>query len=110
MYFFDMAPSFVAREAHRYLNNRLGIFLARGGGLLDHPYAPCHPPCVPPTEEHLVGHLTNYCLQMSSCGLYIPFLYLDSVQANPFGNTHSFTITEVKQHWAQLVFGCSSFV
>ena len=35
--FFDKAPSF---EAHRYLNNRLGIFCARGGGLLDHPYAP----------------------------------------------------------------------
>ena len=29
--FFGKAPSFEAREAHRYLNNRLGIFRARGG-------------------------------------------------------------------------------
>ena len=36
-FFFDKVPSFEAREAHRYLNNRLGIFRARGGGLLDHP-------------------------------------------------------------------------
>ena len=42
------------------LENRLGIVRARGEGLLDHPYAPCHPPSVPPMEEHLVGHLTNY--------------------------------------------------
>ena len=70
-----MAPSFEAWEAHRCLKNRLGIVRARGGGLLDHPYAPCHPPYVPPTEEHLVGHLTNYCHQMSSCGLYNLFLY-----------------------------------
>ena len=74
-FFFDTAPSFEAWETHRYLKNRLGIVRARGGGLLDHPYAPCHPPSVPPTEEHLVGHLTNYCHQMSSCGLYILFLY-----------------------------------
>ena len=72
---FDTAPSFEAWETHRYLKNRLGIVRARGGGLLDHPYAPCHPPSVPPTEEHLIGHLTNYCRQMSSCGLYILFLY-----------------------------------
>ena len=32
----DKAPSFEAREAHKYLNNRLGIFRARAGGLLDH--------------------------------------------------------------------------
>ena len=70
-YFFDTAPSFEAWETHRYLKNWLGIVRARGGGLLDHPYAPS----VPPTEEHLVGHLTNYCHQMSSCGLYILFLY-----------------------------------
>ena len=38
--FFDTAPSFEAWEAHRYLKNRLGIVHARGGGLLDHPYAP----------------------------------------------------------------------
>ena len=74
--FFDMEPSFEAWETHRCLKNRFGIVCARGGGLLDHPYAPCHPPSVPPTEEHLVGHLTNYCHQMSSCGLlYILFLY-----------------------------------
>ena len=36
--FFDKAPSFEAKEARRYLNNRLGIFCVRGGGLLDHPY------------------------------------------------------------------------
>ena len=36
--FFDKAPFFEAREAHRYLNNRLGIFRARGRGLLNHPY------------------------------------------------------------------------
>ena len=66
--FFDTAPSFEAWETHRYLKNRLGIVRA-------HPYAPCHPPSVPPTEEHLVGHLTNYCHQMSSCGLYLLFLY-----------------------------------
>ena len=30
--FFDKAPSFEASEAHRYLNNRLDIFHARGGG------------------------------------------------------------------------------
>ena len=35
LYFFDKAPSFEAREAHQYLNNWLGIFHARGGGLLD---------------------------------------------------------------------------
>ena len=52
-YFFDKAPSFEAREAHRCLNNWLGIFCARGGGLLDHPYAPCHPPSATPTEKHL---------------------------------------------------------
>ena len=31
-------PSFETGEAHRYLNNWLGIFRARGGDLLDHPY------------------------------------------------------------------------
>ena len=51
--FFDKAPSFKAREAHRYLNILLGIFRARGGGLLDHPYAPCPPPSATPTEKHL---------------------------------------------------------
>ena len=60
---------------HRYLKNRLGIVHAWGEDLLDHPYAPCHPPSVPPMEEHLVSHLTNYCHQLSSCGLYILFLY-----------------------------------
>ena len=65
----------MAWETHRYLKNQLCIVRARGRGLLDHPYAPCHPPSVPPTEEHLVGHPTNYCHQMSSCGLYILFLY-----------------------------------
>ena len=64
--FFVMAPSFEARETHRCLKNRLGIVRARSGGLLDHPYAHYHPPSVPPTEEHLVGHLTNYSHQMSS--------------------------------------------
>ena len=67
--FFDTAPSFEAWETRRYLINQLGIVRTRGRGLLDHPYAPCPPPSVPPTEEHLVGHLTNYCHQMSSCGL-----------------------------------------
>ena len=38
LHFFDKATSFEKREAHRYLNNRLGIFRDRGGGLLDHPY------------------------------------------------------------------------
>ena len=66
MFFFDTAPSFEDWETHRYLINRLGIVRARGGGLLDHPYAPFHPLSVPPTEEHLVGHLTNYCHQMCS--------------------------------------------
>ena len=39
--FFDTASSFEAWETHghRYLKNRLGIVRARGGGLLDHPYA-----------------------------------------------------------------------
>ena len=69
-HFFDTAPSYEAWETHRYLKNRLGIVRARGGGLLDHPYAPHHPPFVPPTEDHLVGHLTSYCHQMSNCGLY----------------------------------------
>ena len=64
-YFFDTAPSFEAWETHRYLKNRLGIVRALGGGLLHHPYAPCHPPSVPP-EEYQVGYLTNYCHQMSS--------------------------------------------
>ena len=73
--FIDMAPSFKAWETHRYLKNLLDIVCARGGGLLDHPYVPCHPPSVPPKEEHLVGHLTNYCHQMSRVGLYILFLY-----------------------------------
>ena len=45
------APSFEAREAHRYQNNRLGIFRIRSGGLLDHPYAPRHPPSAPPMGE-----------------------------------------------------------
>ena len=49
--FFYKAPSFEAREAHRYLKSRLGTFCARGGGLLDNPYAPCHLPSAPPTEE-----------------------------------------------------------
>ena len=31
--------------------NGLGIFRARGGGLLDHSYAPCHPPSAPPVGE-----------------------------------------------------------
>ena len=39
--FFDTAPSYEAWETHWYLKNRLGIVCARGGGLLDHPYAPC---------------------------------------------------------------------
>ena len=34
-----MAASYEPWEAHRYLKNRLGIVPARGGGLLDHPYA-----------------------------------------------------------------------
>ena len=37
VFVFVKAPSFEAREAHRYYNNRLCIFRARGGGLLDHP-------------------------------------------------------------------------
>ena len=49
--FFVKATSFEAREAHRYKNNRLGIFRARGGGLLDHPYDPRHPLSTPPTGE-----------------------------------------------------------
>ena len=56
--FFDTAPSFEAWETHRYLKNRLGIVRTRNGGLLDHLYAPCHPPSAHPTEEHLVGHFT----------------------------------------------------
>ena len=72
--FFDMAPSFEARETHRYLKNRLGIVRARDWGLLDHPYVSCHPPSVPPTGEHPLGHFTSYWHQMKSCGLYIPFL------------------------------------
>ena len=74
--FFDTAPSFEAWVIYRYLKNRLGIVCAREGGLLDHPCAPCHPPSAPPTEVHLVGHLTNYCHQMSSCGLVQLGLYL----------------------------------
>ena len=35
----------------KYSNKRLGIFRARGGGLLDHPYAPHHPPSAPLTGE-----------------------------------------------------------
>ena len=42
--FFDTAPSFETWETHRYLKNQLVIVRARGGGLLDHPYAPCYPP------------------------------------------------------------------
>ena len=52
---FDTAPSFEAWETHWYLKNRLGIVRARGGGLLDHPYAPCHPPSVPPTVDRKRG-------------------------------------------------------
>ena len=71
---FNTAPSFEAWETHRYLKSR---YCQRPGrGLLDEPYAPCHPPSVPPVEEHLVGHLTNYCHQMSSRGLYILFFCL----------------------------------
>ena len=77
--FFNMVPSFKVWETHQCLKNRLGIVYARGEGLLDYPYAPCHPPSVHPTEEHLVGHLTNYCHQINSCGLYILFLSNDSV-------------------------------
>ena len=36
-----MASSKEARETYRCLKNRLGIFHARDGGLLDHPYVPC---------------------------------------------------------------------
>ena len=39
--FFDTASSSETRETHRYLKNRHGIVHARGGGLLDHPCAPC---------------------------------------------------------------------
>ena len=46
--FFDTAPSFEAWETHRYLENRLGIVRARGGGLLGHPCAP--------TGKHLSSH------------------------------------------------------
>ena len=63
-----MAPSFEAREAHRCLKNRPGIFRARDKGLLDHPYVPRHPSSSPPTEEHQMGLLTNYYHQMKSCG------------------------------------------
>ena len=41
--FFDKAPSFEAREAHRYLNNRLGIFRARGGGFVRPSVCPMSP-------------------------------------------------------------------
>ena len=34
-FYLEKVPSFEAREAHRYWNNQLGIFRARG--LLDHP-------------------------------------------------------------------------
>ena len=37
-FFLFAAPSFEAWETNRYLKNRLSIFHARGGGLLDHPY------------------------------------------------------------------------
>ena len=70
---FFVAPSFEAWETHRYLESRLGIFRARGGGLLDHPCAPRHHPSVSPTEEHLVGHLTNYCHPMNNYAWYILF-------------------------------------
>ena len=73
--FFDMAPSFKAREAHRCLKNRLGIVHARDGGLLDHPYVPRHPSSSPPTEEHQMGLLTYYCHQTKSCGQSILSLY-----------------------------------
>ena len=69
-----MAPSFEAREAHRYLKNRLGIFRARDGGLLDHPCVPCHPTYSPPTEECQSDLLTNYYHQMSNYGQSILFL------------------------------------
>ena len=53
--FFHTAPSFEAKEAHRYLNNWLGIFRARGGGLLDHPHAPCH-------HQMLQSIMTMFCV------------------------------------------------
>ena len=81
--FFDTAPSFEAWETHRYLKNRLGIVRARGGGLLDHPCAPCHPPSVPPTEKHLVGHLINYCHQMRSQKLIQNLTYISIVLTCP---------------------------
>ena len=66
LHFFDKAPSFEAKEAHRYQNNRLGIFRARGGGSLDHPYAPRHPLSAPPTEERREGQLCYTFLSRTS--------------------------------------------
>ena len=74
-FFFVTAPSFEAREAYWHLNNQLGIFHARSGGLLDHPYFPDDPSSATSTEEHQGGSLTHYWHPMSNCVLCILFPY-----------------------------------
>ena len=65
--FFEKVPSFEAREANRYLNNRLGIFRARGRGLLDHAVCPISPSISYPYGEASGGQLIHNCV------LYILF-------------------------------------
>ena len=80
IYFLTRCSLFEAREAHRYLNNRLGNFRARGGGLLDHPsrmpQVTLHQPSL---WRSIWGHLIHYWHQMSNCVLYILFPCCDIV-------------------------------
>ena len=67
--FFVKAPSFKAREAHRYLIKWLGIFSVRGGDLLDQPYAP---PAINSTYGGASrGQLIDCWHQMSSYVQYV---------------------------------------
>ena len=52
----------------------LGIVRALGAGLLDHPYAPCHPPSIPPTEEHMVGEDSGLEVSENEVSIYVVVL------------------------------------
>ena len=60
--------------AHRYLNNRLGIFRPRGGGFVRLPVCPTPPIFSSTYGGALVGQLTDRWHQMSNCDQYILFL------------------------------------
>ena len=77
---FFMAPSNEARETHRCLKNRLGIFRARDGGFLDHPCVPCRQPSHPLRRSirKATSRTIGYCLLMNNYALCIlfPFHYI----------------------------------